>query len=64
MTRPIARTKAFDCVKMKLLIQERIHTDTQGMGPEELLAYFRKRVASSRFARSFTKDEASKRQAQ
>jgi len=43
-------TKSFDCVKMKRLIQEKIYRETRGMGEEELLAYFRRRVAESRFA--------------
>ena len=45
--------KAFDCVEMKRRIQEDIYAETRGMAPDELLAYFHKRVASSRFAALF-----------
>jgi hypothetical protein len=44
-------TKSFDCVKMKRLIQEKIYRETRGMGDEEILAYFRRQVAESRFAK-------------
>jgi len=42
--------KAFDCVEMKRRIQERIDAETRGMDADELLAWFHRRVASSRFA--------------
>jgi hypothetical protein len=42
--------KAFDCVEMKRRIQERIYEETKDMTHEELLEYFRKRIANSRFA--------------
>ena len=45
--------KAFDCVEMKRRIQEEIYAETRGMEPDELLAYFHKRVATSRFASLF-----------
>jgi len=53
MNQPTAPPKAFDCVEMKRCIQEKTYAETQGMGEQELLAYFRRRVASSRFARFF-----------
>ena len=42
--------KRFDCVEMKRRIQEKIHQETCEMSSEELLAYFRQRIAESRFA--------------
>ena len=53
MSKPTAPAKGFDCVEMKRRIQERIYAETRGMGQDELLAYFRRRVAASRFARFF-----------
>ena len=41
---------AFDCVETKRRIQEKIYEETQGMGPEELAAYFRRRVREGPFA--------------
>ncbi|MFH0765465.1 MAG: hypothetical protein V2A61_03490, partial [Calditrichota bacterium] len=45
--------KAFDCVEMKRRIQEKIAQETEGMTNKELLQYFRKRIANSRFADLF-----------
>ena len=45
--------KALDCVEMKRRIQEEIYAQTRGMAPDELLAWFHRRVASSRFAALF-----------
>lgn len=53
MNKPTAPVKSFDCVQMKRRIQEKIYAETRGMGQHELLAYFRRRVAASRFARFF-----------
>ena len=53
MSKPTPPPKGFDCVEMKRRIQEQIYAETQGMSQEELLAYFHRRVASSRFARFF-----------
>jgi hypothetical protein len=53
MGKPTAPAKSFDCVEMKRRIQERIYAETRGMSQDELLAYFRRRVAASRFARFF-----------
>jgi len=53
MSKPTAPVKGFDCVEMKRRIQERIYAETRGMSQDELLAYFRRRVAASRFARFF-----------
>ena len=39
-----------DAIAMKQRIQEKIYQETQGMSAEELIAYFRKRVADSEFA--------------
>jgi len=47
------RAKAFDCVELKRRIQERIDADTRGMDSDELLAWFHRRVATSRFAALF-----------
>jgi len=53
MSTPTTPLKGFDCVEMKRRIQEKIYAETKGMNPEELLAYFRQRVAASRFAHFF-----------
>ena len=53
MSKPQAK-KAFDCVEMKRRIQERIYAETRGMDADELLAWFHRRVASSRFAALFS----------
>ena len=50
------RDKAFDCVAMKRRIQERIDAETRGMDPDELVACFRRRVATSEFAAVFSED--------
>jgi hypothetical protein len=42
--------KPFDCVEMKRRIQEQIYEETKGFTHEELLEYFRQRIANSRFA--------------
>jgi hypothetical protein len=42
--------KRFDCVDMKRRIQRKMHRDTRSLPPDELLAYFRRRVSQSRFA--------------
>jgi hypothetical protein len=39
-----------DAIAMKRRIQEKIYEETKGMNAEELLAYFNKRVANSKFA--------------
>lgn len=44
------RTKTFDCVQMKRLIQENMYEETKGMTQDERLAYFRRRIAGTRFA--------------
>jgi len=44
------KNKTFDCVEMKRQIQEQIYKETKDMTHEELLEYFRKRIANSRFA--------------
>jgi hypothetical protein len=44
------KDKDFDCVEMKRRIQEQIYSETKGMTHEELLEYFRQRIANSRFA--------------
>jgi hypothetical protein len=44
------KARPFDCVQMKRRIQERIYAETRNMGPDELLEYFRRRIAASRFA--------------
>jgi hypothetical protein len=44
------KTKSFDAVGMKRQIQEQIYDETRYMSPEELLTYFRARIAKSRFA--------------
>jgi hypothetical protein len=48
--------KPFDCVEMKRRIQEKIYEETKGTTHEELLEYFRQRIANSRFA-SFLETE-------
>ncbi|HUT32017.1 MAG TPA: hypothetical protein VNE39_00940 [Planctomycetota bacterium] len=53
MNKPAAPAKGFDCVEMKRRIQEKIYAETRGMGQDQLLAYFRRRVAASRFAPFF-----------
>lgn len=53
MNKAPAPEKSFDCVEMKRRIQERIYAETRGMDQEELLGYFRRRVAASRFAPFF-----------
>jgi hypothetical protein len=45
--------RAFECVEMKRRIPEESYAETRDMAPEELLAYFHRRVASSRFAALF-----------
>ena len=42
--------KGFDRVEMKRRIQERIYAQTRGMNPDQLLDWFHRRVASSRYA--------------
>ena len=42
--------KQFDCVEMKRKLQERIYKETRGMTPEELSAYFHRRVEEGPFA--------------
>jgi len=42
--------KTFDCVEMKRRIQEKIYEETKGMDPEQLAAYFRRRVREGPFA--------------
>ncbi len=49
--------KTLDCVRMKRRIQERMAADTRGMNADEILEYYRNRIASSRFA-PFLKLEA------
>lgn len=44
------KIKSFDAVEMKRQIQEQIYDETHHMSPEELLTYFRTRIANSRFA--------------
>jgi len=53
MSKPTAPSRGFDCVEMKRRIQARICAETRGMSQDELLAYFRRRVAASRFAPFF-----------
>ena len=50
--------KTFDCVEMKRRLQERIYAETKDLGPEELLEYFHRRVAATRFARFFSEGQA------
>ncbi len=53
--------KRFDCVALKRAAQERIYQATQGMTPEEEIAFFRRSVRSGPLAelwRSLEKDEA------
>ena len=52
------KSKPFDCVEMKRRIQEKIYAETRDLGPQELLDYFRKRVAASRFAPLLSEDKA------
>lgn len=40
--------KAFDCIEMKRHAQERIFAETQGLAPEEELAYFHRAAAECR----------------
>ena len=56
-------TKRFDCVQMKRRIQERIYAETRGMGHDELIEYFRRRIASSQFAYVLHEDGAPKARA-
>jgi len=51
------KNKEFDCVKMKRQIQEKIFEETKDMTHQELLDYFRKRIANSRFAPFLQKSE-------
>ena len=51
------KDKAFDCVEMKRRIQEKIYEETKNMTHEELLEYFHKRIANSRFASFLQKPE-------
>jgi hypothetical protein len=44
------KNKEFDCVEMKRRIQEKIYEETKDMTNEELIEYFHKRIANSRFA--------------
>lgn len=55
------KSKAFDCVEMKRRIQEQIHEETKNMTHEELLEYFRKRIANSRFASFLQQPESLQR---
>lgn len=55
----MGEAKPFDCVEMKRRIQEKIYAETKNMGPDELLEYFRRKVASSRFANALGEGEAS-----
>ena len=49
------RTKTFDCVEMKRRAQEIIYEETKSMKPEELVAYFRKRVTEGPFGERWRK---------
>jgi hypothetical protein len=44
------KKKNFDCVEIKRRIQEKIYEETKDMNHEQLIAYFRQRIANSRFA--------------
>ena len=44
------RNKTFDCVEMKRHIQEKIYEETRNMDHDQFQAYFRRRIANSRFA--------------
>lgn len=43
-------TQSLDAVEMKRRIQEQIAVETSGMDVDQLLDYFQKRIAGSRFA--------------
>ena len=47
------RPGPIDCVEMKRRIQQRIHAEDRGMAPDEFVAWFHRRVATSRFAARF-----------
>ena len=42
--------KSFDCVEMKRRIQEKLYKETCNLNDKEIIAYFRKKIAESRFA--------------
>ncbi len=54
------KNKEFDCVEMKRRVQEKIYEETKDMTNEELIEYFHKRIANSRFA-SFLQQSESRR---
>jgi hypothetical protein len=45
------KTKTFDCVEMKRLIQEKIYEETKNMSREEYLTFIRKQVDESPFGK-------------
>ena len=55
------KSKTFDCVEMKRRIQEGIYEETKDMTYEELLEYFRERIANSRFASFLEQSESQQR---
>lgn len=58
----LPKKKDFDCIVMKRKIQEKIASETEGLNHEELLHYYKQRVANSRFAGIIkTKEEGLKR---
>ena len=57
------KIRAFDYVEMKRRIQEGIYEETKNMTHEELLEYFHKRIANSRFS-SFLQQEESPQRAE
>jgi hypothetical protein len=54
------KNKEFDCVEMKRRIQEKIYEETKDMTNEELIEYFHKRIANSRFAPFLQQSESGK----
>lgn len=55
------KIKTFDCVEMKRRIQERIYEETKNMTHDELLEYFHKRIANSRFSSFLQQKESPQR---
>jgi hypothetical protein len=53
------QSEIVDAVEMKRRIQEQIYNETNHMTPDELLAYFRTRIANSRFAQFLASEEES-----
>lgn len=55
------KMKTFDCVEMKRRIQEGIYEETKNMTHEELMEYFHKRIANSRFSSFLQQKESLQR---